>query len=451
MGRPKSKKKIVFSPKQLQAYNYLTDNVTTELFFGGSAYSAKSWLGVTWILVQCVSYHEVVYGIARKELKKAKETTLNTFFKAARYYGLYDYFKYNEQKGLITFKGTGSQIRIIEMARKPDDPNYDKFGSLELTALFIDELPEIDEEAYSVLKTRVGRQNNEEHGLLGKTIATGNPTKKWPYRYFYKPYKEGTLQDSMKVILALPKDNKFGDKQYIKNQLENIKDESNRQRLLMGNWDFDDDASKLIDYTDILYVFENRRLGGGNHYITCDVARYGRDKTVILYWNGWRCEEMQVIARGDLTEAKKQIEELRHRFGVPKKNVLVDADGLGAGLADFGGYEGFMNNSRPIFSGVTDKRDNYANVKSQCYFKLAENIREQKVYIEKFNLKQPTVNFIVEELEQVKRDRADDDGKVRIQSKKAFMDALNRSPDFADAIAMRAYFDLQKNFSGYFI
>lgn len=451
MGRPRTKKKIVFSPKQLQAYNYLTDDVTSELFFGGSAYSAKSWLGVTWQLVQCVSYPEVTYGIARKELKKAKETTLLTFFKAARYYGLYDYFKYNEQKGLITFKGTGSQIKIIEMARKPDDPNYDKFGSLELTGLFIDEIAEIDETAYTVLITRVGRQNNLEHGILGKTMSTSNPTKKWAYRYFYKPYKEDRLRDDMKVILALPKDNMFGDKSYIKNQLENIKDEANRQRLLLGNWEFDDDSSKLIDYTDILYIFENRRLGGGNHYITCDVARYGRDKTVILYWNGWRVEEIHIIARGDLTKAKQQIEELRQRFGVSKSNVLIDADGLGAGLTDFGGYKGFMNNARAVHSGVGDKRDNYANIKSQCYFKLAENIREQKIYIEKFNLKQADVNFIIEELEQVKRDRADDDGKVRIQSKKDFMNALGRSPDFADAIAMRSYFDIQKGMGGYLI
>jgi hypothetical protein len=446
-----SKKKISFSPKQLEAYSYLTDNITTEVFFGGSAYSAKTWLGATWELVQCVSYQEVTYGMARKELKKAKETTLNTFFKAARYYGLYDYFKYNEQKGLVTFKGTGSQIRIIEMARKPDDPDYDKFGSLELTGLFIDEIAEVDEKAYGVLRTRVGRQNNEEHNILGKTLSSSNPTKKWIYRHFYKPYKEGILSPEMKVILALPKDNSFGDKRYIKNQLEGIRDESDRQRLLLGNWDFDDDSSKLIDYTDIIYVFENRRLGGGTHYITCDVARYGRDKTVIIYWNGWRAEEIHIITRGDLTKVKEQIEELRIRFGISKNNVLIDADGLGAGLSDFGGYKGFMNNAKAIFSGTADKRDNFANIKSQCYFKLADKVREQHIYIEKYNLKQLTVSNIVEELEQVKRDRADDDGKVRIQSKKDFITALGRSPDFADAIAMRAFFDLQEGFSGYLI
>lgn len=444
-------KNVVFSPKQLKAYKLLTDNKTTELFFGGSAYSAKSWLGVTWLLTQCVSYQEVVYGMARKELKKVKETTLATFFKAARYYGFYDHFKYNEQKGLLTFKGTGSQIKIIEMARKPDDVDYDKFGSLELTGLFIDELAEVEEKAYGVLKTRVGRQNNKEHGILGKTLSTSNPTKKWVYRHFYKPFKERTMPKGMRVILALPEDNLFGDKMYIKNQLNKIRDESDRQRLLFGNWDFDDDSSKLVDYTDILYVFENRRQKGGNHYITSDPARFGRDKTIIVYWNGWRAEEIHVIARGDLTKARDQIEELRRRFGVPSHNVLVDADGLGAGLVDFGHYKGFINNAKAIHSGVSDKRDNFANIKSQCYFKLADHIREQDIYIEKYNLRQKDVNNIIEELEQVKRDRFDEDGKVRIQSKKDFMAALGRSPDFADALAMRAYFDLEEGVDGFLI
>ncbi len=449
--REERKKRIVLSPKQLRAYKYLTDNVTTELFFGGSAYSAKSWLGVTWQLSQCVSYQEVVYGMARKELKKVKETTLATFFKAARYYGLYDHFKYNEQKGLITFKGTGSQIKIIEMARKPDDPDYDKFGSLELTGLFIDELAEVEEKAYGVLITRVGRQNNEEHGILGKTLSTSNPTKKWVYRHFYKPYKEGRLSKKMKVILALPDDNKFGDKKYIKNQLGSIRDESDRQRLLLGNWDYNDESTKLIEYTEILYIFENKRQRGGNHYIVADVARFGKDKTVIMYWNGLRVEEIYTIARGDLTKAKEQVEELRRRYGVAKHNVIADVDGLGAGLVDFGGYKGFVNNARPIFSGVADKRDNFANLKSQCYFKMADHVRDQNIYIEKFNLPQKDVNYIIEELEQVKRSREDDDGRVRIQSKKEFIAALGRSPDFADALAMRFYFEIEQGMDGYLI
>ena len=444
-------RKVGFSPLQMQAYNYLVDDNTTELFFGGSAYSAKSWLGVTWILTQCIKYDEVAYGIARKEKTKAKETTLKTFFKAARFYGFYDFFKYNDNKGLITFKGTGSEVRVLEMARKPDDPGYDKFGSLELTGCFVDEVGEVPEEAYEILKTRVGRQNNIEHGLLGKMLCTSNPSKKWTYRYFYKPFKENTLPEGRKVILARPEDNVYGDKNYINNQLKKIKNEADRQRLYLGNWEFDSDNTKLIDYNNILYCFENKNIKGGNHYITCDVARFGRDKSVIIYWNGWKAEEIIIINRGDLTGVKTAIEELRRRFGVFKGNVLVDADGLGAGLVDFGGYKGFVNNERPIFTGLSSKRDNFANLKSQCYFYLADKITNSEVYIEKFNLKQTQVNNIIEEFEMIKRDKADDDGKVRVLSKKEIMKLLNRSPDFSDAFAMRSYFDLIKSMDGYLI
>jgi len=87
----------------------------------------------------------------------------------------------------------------------------------------------------------------------------------------------------------------------------------------------------------------------------------------------------------------------------------------------------------------------------KCYFKLADHIRNQDVYIERYGLPQKVISNIIEELEQIKRDRADEDGKVRIQSKRDIIAALNRSPDFSDALAMRAYFDLQEGFTGYLI
>jgi len=113
---------VLLNPRQKEAYDYLCDDVTEEVYFGGAAGVSKSWLGTTWIGINCSRYNEVRYLMARKEMKKTKETTLKTFFKAMRYYHLYDHFKYNDQKGLITFKDIGSEIVITDLTRDPKDP-----------------------------------------------------------------------------------------------------------------------------------------------------------------------------------------------------------------------------------------------------------------------------------------------------------------------------------------
>jgi len=78
-------------------------------------------------------------------------------------------------------------------------------GSLELTGAFLDEAPEIPFKAYDVIAhSRIGRQNNERHGLLKNILITSNPSKKWVYPYFYKKHREGKLPPHVKVVLGLP-------------------------------------------------------------------------------------------------------------------------------------------------------------------------------------------------------------------------------------------------------
>jgi len=47
---------------------------------------------------------------------------------------------------------------------------------------------------------------------------------------------------------------------------------------------------------------------------------------------------------------------------------------------------------------------------------------------------------MIEELEQVKRDKIDSDGKLTILSKEKVKELLGRSPDYSDALMMRMWF-----------
>jgi len=432
-----------WNPKQYKAWQLLWDNITQYLFFGGAKGGGKSVLGCSWLHTCCSKYENVRYLMGRKELKNLKETTLNTYYKVLR--GLdvdiNKHIQYNEQKSLITYRSTGSEIILKELKQQPSDPLFQSLGSLELTGAFIDEAPEIAFSAFDTLKSCIGRQNNEKHGLLpAKILLTGNPTKNWVYHIFWKPFVKEELNDIHAFIKALPNENKYLDKGYIDNNLNSLTDPIARQRFLQGIWDYDDDPGKLINYDSIIDIFGNSFIEKGKRYITCDAARFGSDKAVILIWEGFRIIDKVVMAISSTVDIQDIIKEKKSHYEIPLSRIIVDEDGVGGGIVDNLGCRGFINNSRPM--AMKGQTENYANLKTQCYYLLARRINDAGVYICPKVFNETEKNELTEELEQVKRGKLDQDGKLCLVSKKELLETLGRSPDYADAMMMREYFEI---------
>jgi hypothetical protein len=128
---------------------------------------------------------------------------------------------------------------------------------------------------------------------------------------------------------------------------------------------------------------------------------------------------------------------------VPISNVLLDEDGVGGGAVDILACKGFVNNSSPLENPISRTKDNFDNLKSQCYFKLAEKINSDEIFIDcPTNFKQ----MIVEELEQVKQKSVDNDAKKGIIPKDKVKEKIGRSPDFSDMLAMRMWFEFKPKF-----
>lgn len=87
-------------------------------------------------------------------------------------------------------------------------------------------------------------------------------------------------------------------------------------------------------------------------------------------------------------------------------------------------------------------KDNFDNLKSQCYYKLAEKLNNNEVYIETSQYR----DLITEELEQVKQKSVDNDGKKGIVPKEKVKQSIGRSPDFSDMLAMRMWFEFTPAF-----
>jgi hypothetical protein len=437
--------KVNFTPskKQHLAWQKLTDNITHFIGYGGAAFGGKSYLICYWITIMCLLYPDTAWGLGRRELTNLKRTTLLTLFKVFKECNIIadvDY-KYNQQSNIITFNN-GSQIFLIDTAYKPSDPLYTRFGGYELTGCAIDESNETSYKAIEILYTRTNRRNNKKYGLTRKMFECFNPSKDHVYGRYYKPYKENRMKDSYAFIPALPTDNPSDEaEEYIKGILDNA-DEITIQRLIRGNFEYDDDLCKLMSYNRILDLFTNEAnestlktipVEDGRKHIVVDVARYGADKCIIGLWSGRKLTKIIELGKSSIPEIAAEVEALCIIHKIPKDRVIADDDGVGGGLVDLLGCVPFVNNSRPL------NGDNFNHLKSQCYFYLADLVNKGKIFV--FCTSEQQTN-IVEELEVVRIHNADKDGKRAIEPKDKVKEKIGRSPDYSDMMAMHCWFEI---------
>ena len=379
--------------------------------------------------------------IGRAVLKTLKETTLVSFFQVAKMQGLEagKHYKYNGQMSQIELFN-GSIILLKDLYSYPSDPNFDELGSLEITDAFIDEANQIEDKARNIIKSRI-RFQLDENDLIPKVLYTCNPAKNWTYSEFYKPQVDNTIAPNKRFVASLIDDNPFISKHYKENLL--TLDTVSKERLLFGNWEYSNDPSTLIDYDKILDCFSSTFVPSGTHYISCDVARFGSDSTVIGIWDGLRVKLHQYQGKS-VVEVANIIKAFQLEYQVPNSQVVVDSDGVGGGVADMIiGCKNFVNNSSPLENPTTRQKENFDNLKSQCYYKLAEYINDSKIYINAFGT---IKEKIIQELEQVKQKSVDNDGKKGIIPKDKVKALIGRSPDFSDCLAMRMVFEYTPKF-----
>jgi hypothetical protein len=424
---------IEFHDKQKEALSYLAiDNECRQLLYGGSAGSGKSFLGCDWQIKRRLKYPGTRGLIGRAELKKLRLSTLATFFELCTKYNLIagKHFTYNGQDHVINWYN-GSQIILMDLADMPSDPDFGRFGSIELTDYFVDEASEVSEKCINILNSRVRYKliNDNPKGLL-----TCNPHKGWLYREFFDAQRNNSIRKDRRFIQALPTDNPHISPVYIES-LQMLPD-IDRKRLLEGDWDYDETKDRLYEYDDLLRCFRPSTTLG-DKFITADIARMGDDRTVIIVWNNLHAEKFVVLKHKPINEVVDTINELIKNHSVRLSNVLVDEDGIGGGAKDYLHCRGFLNGSKAV-------RDNYMNLKCDCYFKLGELISSNAITFESTHK-----DTIVKELEMIRREKIDSDGKLRVTNKEDLKKRHGISPDFADAIMMRAFYELKKNFGKY--
>lgn len=430
--------------KQEHAIYFLKDNVTEEILYGGAAGGGKSALGCLWLMEMCQKHPGTRWLMGRSKLKTLRETTLNTFFELATILKLGGQFNYKSTDHIIYWKN-GSEIILKDLFLYPSDPNFDSLGSLEISGAFIDECNQVAYSAWQIVKSRI-RYKLTEYSILPKMLGSCNPSKNWTYKEFYKPSRDGKLLPYRRFIQSLPTDNTHLHPSYLQSLLR--LDKNSRERLYFGNWEYDDDPATLIDNDSIADYFNSTHiLPEGIKYMTIDVARKGKDKTVFRIWHGWLCIKREEITKSGLDEVVAKAKALQARYGIALSNIIADEDGVGGGVVDFLKCKGFVNNSSPLEmrEGSVFVKPNYDNLKSQCSIKMAEMIvnRQAGEICDNNAVQQGTA----EEMEQVKLKDIDKDGRQGIIPKDRVKEMIGRSPDEWDSIMMRYWFALRKTYN----
>lgn len=235
----------------------------------------------------------------------------------------------------------------------------------------------------------------------------------------------------MQFIQALPTDNPYIPKEYL-DTLRKLP-YAQRERLLMGNWDYDDSPNSLLTYEEILNVWDNvQKDSMSKNYISADIA-FTSDKCVILIWNGYVVVDIIVSPNGNIEDVIKELAQIHN---VPNYNITYDSDGVGKFLDQrLRNAKPIVNNARPF------KNENYKNLKTQLYYKLAEKIKDNSVKIAVESNK----DDIIEELQVIEYKPTNNVGKIEMVDKAAVKRKIGRSPDFSDALAYRMIFEYKSS------
>lgn len=213
-----------------------------------------------------------------------------------------------------------------------------------------------------------------------------------------------------------------------------------------------DSGKMLFNPDSIKCIFENTHVSrNGKKYITADIAHEGSDAFVICVWHDWEIVKIYTMNKSQSKEVNDKIIKVKNIHGVPNTNIIYDADGVGSGVGGYiVGSIPFHNGGsviptleRKLINGVwVQEKENFAKLKHQCYWKFAEKVNKNEVSISKDCLDYEIQ--IKEELGAICKDMDSINklGVLRIESKVVLKEKLGRSPDFADAMMLRVYFDL---------
>lgn len=404
-----------FSRKQTEALETLEKQIVDDLLYGGAKGGGKSYFGTRWCYLQAKKLialfeldkpldHPLLVGfMGRKRGSDFVKTTLETWKKAI-------------PPELYRLKSGDREIIIEEKVKifyggMDSEETVHKFNSAEFAFVFIDQAEEITRTDLALLKGTLRlKYNNIEPEF--KTLLTANPAPCFLRSdYILKPPKDG----SKVFIQALPADNPYLPKEYIKNLEEAFKHRPELvQAYIYGNWDQLEGSEILIKHSWAIAATEGKVHNNLNRRVTvADVALHGTNETVIYNMVDCAFKGQQIHGQKDATYTAMKIVEMAAENN--SDIIAIDADGLGGPVADMVEKilrdTGVKRTVLRIHSGKTKDLDPaYDTKRSQMWWEGARVFAESNTVI-------PDDPVLIGQLCAVKYDLNSTTGKRSIEKK----------------------------------
>lgn len=418
--------KILFTDRQMLAHQALMKDGIRRILYGGAKGGGKSW----WLCAEVFNY---CMGIIEKfDLKPSKNpihigwmgrkqaidftgTTLQTWRQVIpeEYYELKSGTERDSKHILI------DKTIAVDYGGLDRQELINKFNSAEYGFIAIDQAEETTRDDLKEAKGSL-RLTIKSKKLPYKELYTANPRICWLKQDFIDEKKEGNV-----FVPALPADNPYLPEDYEQTLQDAFGYRPELiQAYMHGDWSQIEGSSQVMLDLWLVKAMNFRSMIGGK-VISCDPARFGDDKTIILVMNGTEILERIELGYTRTTEISSKLAELsKNRGNLP---IVVDEIGIGAGVIDELYEYGrrvipFNGSSKP----VNEKK--YYNLRAEAWWELAQNFAKReagcmKMYPElRKQLVIPTYDFR--------------NGKIIIESKDLIKRRLGRSPDDADCYVM---------------
>lgn len=224
---------------------------------------------------------------------------------------------------------------------------------------------------------------------------------------------------------------------------------SYRQEILA---EYIDHTGSLFNYSALLDVFTNTVVKG-KKYLIVDIANEGADTSVFSFWNGLEEYRREIFSGLNNEGVILKIKEFAMVEQIPYSHIIVDAVGVGSGVASsssLNGIVGFKGSFSPIKTDInivkvpdvgylpdsTVLTSDYKNLRTQCVFTLADHINNHKIASKVGGeLREKLIEEVF-----CYQDTSTGDGKRMCTQTEEIKQMIGRSPDNASTWIMRMYF-----------